>query len=50
MISYIHTVRLVGLELLNADGGRFEINQLLFADDTALVAVSALFVGYVLKG
>ena len=29
-----------GLELLNADGGRFEINQLLFADDTALVADS----------
>ena len=29
-----------GLELLNANGGRFEINQLLFADDTALVANS----------
>ena len=28
------------MELLNADGGRFEINQLLFADDTALVADS----------
>ena len=27
-----------GLELLCANGGRFEINQLLFADDTALVA------------
>ena len=27
-----------GLELLGANGGRFEINQLLFADDTALVA------------
>ena len=27
-----------GLELLSADGGRFKINQLLFADDTALVA------------
>ena len=26
-----------GLELLNANGSRFEINQLLFADDTALV-------------
>ena len=26
------------LELLCANGGRFEINQLLFADDTALVA------------
>ena len=35
-------VRVLGkvLELLNADGGRFEINQLLFADDTALVADS----------
>ena len=29
-----------GLELLNANGGRFEINQLLLADDTALVADS----------
>ena len=28
------------LELLNANGGRFEINQLLFADDTALEADS----------
>ena len=27
-------------ELLSANGGRFEINQLLFADDTALVADS----------
>ena len=27
-----------GLELLSANGGRFEINQLLFTDDTALVA------------
>ena len=26
-----------GLELLNVNGGRFEINQLLSADDTALV-------------
>ena len=26
-----------GLELLSANGGRFEIHQLLFADDTALV-------------
>ena len=25
-----------GLELLRANGGRYEINQLLFADDTAL--------------
>ena len=29
-----------GLELLSANGARFEINQLLFADDTALVADS----------
>ena len=29
-----------GLELLNENGGRFEINQLLSADDTALVADS----------
>ena len=28
------------LELMSANGGRFEINQLLFADDTALVADS----------
>ena len=27
-----------GLELLNVDGGIFEINQLLFSHDTALVA------------
>ena len=27
-----------GLKLLIANGGRFEINQLLFADDTSLVA------------
>ena len=29
-----------GQELLSANGGRFEVNQLLFADDTALVADS----------
>ena len=29
-----------GLELLSVNGGRFELNQLLFADDTALVADS----------
>ena len=29
-----------GLELLSVNGGRFEINQLLFADDTPLVADS----------
>ena len=29
-----------GLELLSANCGRFEINQLLFADDAALVADS----------
>ena len=33
-------VRGKGLELLSENGGRFEINQLLFADDTALVADS----------
>ena len=35
-------VRVIGKgpELLSANGGRFEINQLLFADDTALVADS----------
>ena len=31
---------LKGLELLSANDGSFEINQLLFADDTALVADS----------
>ena len=29
-----------GFELLSANSGRFEINQLLYADDTALVADS----------
>ena len=29
-----------GLELLSANGSRFEINQLIFADDTALVVDS----------
>ena len=29
-----------GLKLLSVDGGRFQINQLLFADNTALVADS----------
>ena len=29
-----------GLELLSVNGGRFKINQLLFADDTAPVADS----------
>ena len=29
-----------GLELLSVNGGRFEINQLVFSDDTALVADS----------
>ena len=29
-----------GLELVSANGGSFEINQLLLADDTALVANS----------
>ena len=29
-----------GLELLRTNGGRFELNQLLFSDDPALVADS----------
>ena len=29
-----------GLELLSVNGGRFEVNQLLFADDTSQVADS----------
>ena len=29
-----------GVQLLSANGGRFDINQLLFSDDTALVADS----------
>ena len=29
-----------GLELLSANGGRFELDQLLFADDTAIVVDS----------
>ena len=29
-----------GLELLSVNGGRFEINKLLFADDTELMADS----------
>ena len=33
-------VHVKGLELFSANGGRFKINQLLFADDTALVADS----------
>ena len=35
-------VRVLGkrLELRSANGGRFEVNQLLFADDTAPVADS----------
>ena len=35
-------VRVLGkvLEMLSAYGGRFEVNQLLFTDDTALVADS----------
>ena len=31
---------MLGLELLSANGGRFAINQLLFEDDTALLADS----------
>ena len=37
VVRYVN-VRVLGkgLEPLNANGSRFEINQLLFADDTAL--------------
>ena len=38
-----------GLELLSANGGRFEINLLLFADDTALVADSEEKLGRLLS-
>ena len=40
MYIWMVNVRVLGqgLELHTASGGRFEINQLLFADDTALVA------------
>ena len=34
----MYTRMVKGLELLSANGGMFEINQLLFANDTALVA------------
>ena len=42
MDGVVRDVRVLGkgLELLSANGGRFEINQLLFADDTALFADS----------
>ena len=36
-----------GLELLSVNGGRFEINQLLFANDAALVADSEEMFGRV---
>ena len=35
-----------GLELLSANGGRFEINKLLFADDAALVADRRSFIDW----
>ena len=31
---------MVGMELQHANGGRFEVNQRLFSDDTAIVADS----------
>ena len=37
---YYFIINTKGLELLSVNGGRFEINQLLFADDIALVAYS----------
>ena len=41
-VVLVVNVRVLGkrLELQSADGGRFDINQLLFANDTALVADS----------
>ena len=38
MHSHLFCFYNYGLELLSANGGRFEINQPLFADDTALLA------------
>ena len=38
-----------GLELLSANGGRFEINQPLFADDRVLVADSEEKLGRLLS-
>ena len=35
-----------GLELLSANGDRFELNQLLFADDTALLAAQRSLVDW----
>ena len=42
MVWFERNIRVLGkgLELLSANGGRFEINQLLFGDDTALVSDS----------
>ena len=42
IVRVLGKVRMLGkvLELLSANGGWFEINQLLFADDTALVTDS----------
>ena len=39
-----------GLELLSANGGRFEVNKLLFADDTARVADSDEKLGRLVSG
>ena len=41
MVQDVYVILLLKwMELISANGGRFEINQLLFADDTALVADS----------
>ena len=42
MVERVECYRVLGkgLELPRGNGGRFKINQLLFADDTALVADS----------
>ena len=42
VVGEVNAIRVLGkgLELLSVNGGGFEINQLLFGDDTALVADS----------
>ena len=40
ILTVFHPLLEKGLGLLSVNGGRLEINQLLFADDTALVADS----------
>ena len=42
VVGEVNAIRVLwkGLELMSVNGGGFEINQLLFGDDTALVADS----------